>query len=282
MQYLWARDNPTGQVNLFGFITIPSKYLPGAYLFLDLVSGGLGSLVTSSTGLLTGHAWLLLEALGDRGDAPGGLGVRLARFLTQAPRLLRRILPDSTDPSTGSHTPTGGPGRRAAYGSAYAPRGGAWREGGRSLTSPGGGNSAAQGSSRFVPSFLRNLRGGGGGPVAGPSREDLLAAAERRLRAQAGGSIVGRNQARAASRASLATAQPSTAAQSTVTPTPRGTASGVHSIRQLQKEDENDLHTASSSGGSVAEQRKGHARQPSDPDAGPTEHWPGQGQRLGE
>lgn len=275
LQYFWARDNPSGQVNFFGFITIPSRYVPQVYILVDLITGGLPSAIANATGLLAAHAWLIIEAHAGSDPPPRGgrqsLQLALARFLTQAPGILRQILPDSLDPTTGNPTPTRGPG------------GGAWDQRGRALNSLGSGT----GDNR-IPSFLRNWGAGSSSNAArnGPTRDDMLAATERRLRAQADKTIVGQNLARnaASARAGLApSGESARAARSTAVPSsaPRSGSSGVHSLRQSDRQDDPDFQDANSSGGTVAEQRRAHARQPSDPTRDQVDHWPGQGQRLG-
>lgn len=40
LTHLWAQYSPEQPMNLYGFVTIPAKYLSYALLALDLVQGG--------------------------------------------------------------------------------------------------------------------------------------------------------------------------------------------------------------------------------------------------
>lgn len=62
IMHLWGRHSPTLTVKLYGFISIPAKYLSLALLVLDLVlSGSIDP--TSIVGLVAGHAYYFLDSV---------------------------------------------------------------------------------------------------------------------------------------------------------------------------------------------------------------------------
>lgn len=234
LNYLWARNNPSASVSLFGLVTCPAPLLPYAYLLFDLLRGGMGLAVQSATGILSAHIYYYLSTV-----LPATNGGRGPNLLPAAPAMLRRLLPDSVDPAfanaprsdgrdSGTASASGG-GRVLSTqwgGTAFAPRG---REFGDGQTNWGGGNSASgqtigssgsgSGSSSSSSSgsggggagwlsFLNRSRGGQTGSSstlstapktnAAAQRQAMLEATERRLRAQRENSIAGRNEAAAA------------------------------------------------------------------------------------
>ncbi len=68
--YVWARENPTAKVNIFGLISIPTRsesarpcvpkltsVYPFVLIALDLVQTGPMGALLSIMGILTGHFW---------------------------------------------------------------------------------------------------------------------------------------------------------------------------------------------------------------------------------
>ncbi|CAO1613117.1 unnamed protein product [Parajaminaea phylloscopi] len=228
LNYLWARNNPTASVSLFGLVSCPAPLLPYAYLLFDLLRGGPGMAVQSATGILAAHIYYYLQQVLPATD--GGRGPRL---LPPPPAFLRRLLPDSVDPANAAAQAQRDSGRSAAGGgrvlstgwggTAFAPRG---REFGDGQTGWGGGPGGGGGSTggQTIGSDGSASRGGAsetstggwlsslfnGGRSSGSStsatksgdsaeqRRALLEATERRLRAQRDNSIAGRHAAAAA------------------------------------------------------------------------------------
>lgn len=276
-QYLWARANPHARVSLFGLVTIPAPYLPYAYLGLDLIRGGPGLAIQSATGIVAGHAWYFVNDI-----LPAQNG---GRRILSAPQFLRNLLPDSVDPALEGQRPAtgeGGSSRTTGFGTAFAPRGRGFGDGGTSSGSPAGQGNTLQGSSGGgVQGWLGRLGSAGWltgngnasassvGGGAGPSREAILAAAERRLREQRASSVTGRQGARTpwtntapaggtlGNRDSGATGA-STGMSEAIRRSGAGSMTrGPGTFSQLQQASEKPREeTASSSGGSVAEQRK--------------------------
>ncbi|PWO01331.1 DER1-domain-containing protein [Tilletiopsis washingtonensis] len=283
LTYLWARANPHGSTSLFGFVTIPAKFLPYAMLALDLLQGGPDALILGATGLVGAHAYFLLHDI-----MPASNGGRGPRYLPATPAFLKRLLPDSRDPTAPPPaTEEHGAVRRTGYGGiAFAPRGRAFGDGGAAAAPATGGQALGSGGSGSSGGGLFGMfrRGGAtastgtsGPSSSGPDREAMLRAAEARLRAQRENSIAGRNAgaARAASQAAASDAararearagrsdlggrESSTSAlresSSTSTTARRAGAGGSSSFATMARApDANE--SASGSGGSVAEERR--------------------------
>lgn len=202
--YLWSRANPNSKVSFFGLINCPAPYLPYAYLFLDLLRGGMPLAIQSSTGIASAHIYYFLREI-----LPATNGGRGPRFLPSAPSWLRSLLPDSLDPATqGQAPPPGGQIRTTGWGgTAFAPAGRTWGDGQAAAPTTGGQrlDSGGQGLISRIGSWLPvgwrrggtavGSSSGGGGISSGPDREAMLAAAEARLRTLRENSIAGRNQA---------------------------------------------------------------------------------------
>ena len=54
--YVWSRNFPTAQVQLFGLVPVQAFYLPFVYVGLTLVLGG--NWVNGILGILSGHVWV--------------------------------------------------------------------------------------------------------------------------------------------------------------------------------------------------------------------------------
>lgn len=315
--YVWARANPTSSVSFFGMVNCPSRWLPYVYIGLDLLQGGPPAAIQSSTGLLAGYVYWLLDQVLPAQRGAGGRGGGRGGSYVPTPGVLERLLPDSLDPALEGQNMGNRNARRVAGGTVWN----ASRDRGHRLSSSSSSTSgpnsiaAALGAgARSSFSSLNPLRGSAWSSRAnasGPSREDLLAAAERRLRSSQASSIVGRNAAErpAGSNVSGTTSlnpRPAAAAAAGSTTNLRKTAaaagqSNMFTFGQLhekraggQGEQEEDH---SSSGGAVAEQRwgkgkgKGKARDSDDEaetksnaqsGAGSGYSWGSGGQRLGE
>lgn len=316
--YVWARANPTSSVSFFGMVNCPSKWLPYVYIGLDLLQGGPGAAMVSSTGLLAGYAyWVLDQVLPAQRGNRGRGGGRGGSYIP-TPGFLERLLPDSLDPALEGQNMGNRNARRVAGGTAWnASRDRGHRLSDRSTSSttsrPTSIASALGAGARSTISSLNPFRGStssSSNTSAGPKREDLLAAAERRLRASQSSSIVGRN----ASERPAGTNKPGTTG---VNPRPSAAAASTQNLRktaagagqskmftfgQLNEkrsamEGEEEDH--SSSGGAVAEQRwpkgKGKAKARESDDqaedagsrgaqggAGAGHSWGSGGQRLGD
>ncbi|CAK9785582.1 unnamed protein product [Cutaneotrichosporon oleaginosum] len=55
--YMWARENPTAKVNIFGLISIPTRLYPFVLIALDLIQRGPAGALLSIMGIVTGHFW---------------------------------------------------------------------------------------------------------------------------------------------------------------------------------------------------------------------------------
>lgn len=311
LTYVWSRANPHSVVSFFGMVNVPSRFLPYTYLALHLLQGGPGAAVQSGTGLLAGYAyWLIAEVLPARG--------RGGRSYLPTPSLLKRLLPDSQDPSMQGQNMGDRQGRRTAGGYAWNAR-----VGGQNANRLGDESTPSRTSS--APTSIASALGAGTrttlnriNPFAGrsssssatprgaPSREDILAAAERRINANKTSSIVGRNAAEKSSptirragnetAGSTAISSPTPNSASNLRKTAAGTGqSSMFTFGQLSNSTAADVESNeedhSSSGGAVAEQRqpsqKGKQRR-TDSDPGtathtsPTHSWGSAGRRLGE
>lgn len=308
--YLWSRANSNSSVSFFGLINCPAPYLPYAYLFLDLLRGGMPLAVQSSTGIASAHIYYFLREI-----LPATNSGRGPRLLPSAPSWLRSILPDSPDPATrGQAPPPGGQIRSTGWGgTAFAPAGRTWGDGQAATPTTGGQRLDSGGPSlvtrigSWLPVGWRRggtAVGSSGGPSSGPDREAMLAAAEARLRALRENSIAGRNQAAGALARQAANSREAQARQNKSTPQAaagtvlgagadaksssvqagsdgssqirRTAAAGGPSSRAFSfgqykgKEGEEEL-TASGSGGRVAEIRKKPDSSRDEPDEKPAE-----------
>ncbi|URE09355.1 hypothetical protein MUK42_07799 [Musa troglodytarum] len=59
--YLWSREFPTAQINIYGLVTLKAFYLPWAMLLLDTIFGS--SIVPSLLGIVAGHLYYFLTVL---------------------------------------------------------------------------------------------------------------------------------------------------------------------------------------------------------------------------
>jgi len=87
-------------MNLYGFITIPAKYLSYALLLMDLLQGGVPVVMEGLTGIISAHAFHYLTEVYPRAN-PG------AKRILDTPIWFRRLLGENVPASTG-----GGPPRR--------------------------------------------------------------------------------------------------------------------------------------------------------------------------
>ncbi|CBQ70940.1 conserved hypothetical protein [Sporisorium reilianum SRZ2] len=311
--YVWARANPTSSVSFFGMVNCPSRWLPYVYIGLDLLQGGPPAAIQSSTGLLAGYVYWLLDQVLPAQRRGGGRG----GSYIPTPGFLQNLLPDSLDPTLEGQNMGNRNARRVAGGTVWN----ASRDRGHRLSSspastpsrPASIASALGAGARSTFSSLNPFRSTASSRTAnaGPSREDLLAAAERRLRSSQASSIVGRN----AAERSAQPAGSNTPGTTGLNPRPAATAGSTTNLRktaaaagqantftfgQLNEKraagQEAHEEDHSSSGGAVAEQRwggkgKGKARG-SDDEADPQSNvqskggagysWGSGGNRLGD
>ncbi|XP_022145089.1 derlin-1 [Momordica charantia] len=59
--YVWSREFPNAQINLYGLVTLKAFYLPWAMLALDVIFGS--PLVPDLLGILAGHLYYFLTVL---------------------------------------------------------------------------------------------------------------------------------------------------------------------------------------------------------------------------
>jgi Derlin-2/3 len=287
--YLWSRANINSSVNFFGMVNCPAKYLPYAYLGFDLLRGGMPYAIQSATGLLSAHIYYFFKEV-----LPATNGGRGPQYIPPTPALLQRLFPDSPDPNVqGQTAQPGGSVRSTGWGgTAFAPAGRSFGDTPVApSTSTGGGHRLNERTGG--PGGLRSWLPFGGGQASTPGRtstsgstsrstqpdrEAMLAAAEARLRALRANSIAGRNEAasQAASRAANSSEAKARASKITTSSSiltgdssrstgvrragegnasTRRTTGNLASLRS-DASDEDDGHTASSSGGRVAEIRK--------------------------
>ncbi|KAL1825433.1 hypothetical protein DCAR_0313606 [Daucus carota subsp. sativus] len=59
--YVWSREFPTGNINIYGLVTLKAFYLPWAMLAMDVIFGS--PLVPDLLGILAGHLYYFLTVL---------------------------------------------------------------------------------------------------------------------------------------------------------------------------------------------------------------------------
>ncbi|CAL9094073.1 unnamed protein product [Musa acuminata var. zebrina] len=59
--YLWSREFPTTQINIYGLVTLKAFYLPWAMLMLDTIFGS--PIMPSLLGIVAGHLYYFLTVL---------------------------------------------------------------------------------------------------------------------------------------------------------------------------------------------------------------------------
>ncbi|CDU22995.1 related to DFM1-ER protein involved in ER-associated protein degradation [Sporisorium scitamineum] len=310
--YVWARANPMSSVSFFGMVNCPSRWLPYVYIGLDLLQGGPPAAIVSSTGLLAGYVYWVLDQVLPAQRGGGGRGGGRGGSYVPTPGFLQTLLPDSLDPALQGQNMGNRNARRVAGGTVWN----ASRDSGHRLSSssassrPANIASALGAGARSTFSSLNPFRSATASrsTSSGPSREDLLAAAERRLRSSQASSIVGRN----AAERSTQPAGSNTPGTTSLNPRPAATAGSTTNLRKTaaapgqsntftfgqlnekKRGSEGQEEDHSSSGGAVAEQRwgkgKGKARgsddeaepQKSDIQSGAGYSWGSGGQRLGD
>ncbi|CAO1636843.1 unnamed protein product [Sympodiomycopsis kandeliae] len=319
LNYLWARSNPNAAVSLFGIVTCPAPLLPYAYLGFDLIQGGLPLAIQSATGLLSAHVyWYLTQILpGDQNQQGRRPGLQLLR----TPTFLTRLLPPSADPSVtpSQQQDTSSSGRRQLNtgwgGTAFAPRGRDFNDGGSGWATTGtgqsiGGSSSTSSSSGSWTSWIPFFGNGNSSSSATTSssdaarkekeRQDRLKALERRLQSQRANSIAGRNDAASSSTTTppVVQGQAGRAAPGATALHQQGQTASLRmrdhtasnaAKKQQDSEEQEPLLDTSSSGGTVAEQRRheddqnAHKKSESNSSTQGQQHqWGGSGRRLGE
>ncbi|GAA5999687.1 hypothetical protein JCM10207_005869 [Rhodosporidiobolus poonsookiae] len=138
--HLWAQNNPTNQVSLYGIITIPAVFFPFAMLGMDLLNGGPGAVLVSFTGMVAAHLYYFLSVVLPRQS--GGRPPALVASLLSPPQFLVNTLgngagaPSSFASGASGSTPGGAAGR--SYSTGF---GTAWR----AVTGGGGGGGRTLG-----------------------------------------------------------------------------------------------------------------------------------------
>ncbi|WOL19665.1 derlin-1 [Canna indica] len=61
LPYVWSREFPTAQINLYGLVTLKAFYLPWAMLMLDVIFGS--PIMPDLLGIFAGHAYYFLTVL---------------------------------------------------------------------------------------------------------------------------------------------------------------------------------------------------------------------------
>ncbi|KAG4189762.1 hypothetical protein ERO13_A08G243800v2 [Gossypium hirsutum] len=59
--YVWSREFPNAQINIYGLVTLKSFYLPWAMLALDVIFGS--KLIPDLLGIIAGHLYYFLTVL---------------------------------------------------------------------------------------------------------------------------------------------------------------------------------------------------------------------------
>lgn len=59
--YLWSREFPNANINLYGLVTLKAFYLPWAMLCLDVIFGS--PIVPDLLGIIAGHLYYFLTVL---------------------------------------------------------------------------------------------------------------------------------------------------------------------------------------------------------------------------
>jgi len=59
--YVWSRENPNAQINIYGLVQLRSFYLPWAMLLLDVIFGS--SLMPGLLGIMVGHLYYFFAVL---------------------------------------------------------------------------------------------------------------------------------------------------------------------------------------------------------------------------
>ncbi|XVF34944.1 hypothetical protein REPUB_Repub18cG0101900 [Reevesia pubescens] len=59
--YVWSREFPNAQINIYGFVTLKAFYLPWAMLALDVIFGS--PLIPDLLGIIAGHLYYFLTVL---------------------------------------------------------------------------------------------------------------------------------------------------------------------------------------------------------------------------
>lgn len=97
--YIWSKYHASQLVSIWGLIEIPGKYIPFAYLVMDLVTSGQLN-VQALAGIVAGHCWYFADKIYP--TLPGNQG----RKLVTTPTFLRNWLPRRTTLSSGPIPPT--------------------------------------------------------------------------------------------------------------------------------------------------------------------------------
>jgi len=149
LTHFWGQLSPDQPMSLYGFVTIPSKYLSYALLVMDLVQGGPSAAMEGLTGIISAHVFHYLHDTYPRAN-PG------ARRWTETPNWWKALF--GLRPAAGSNDGRtrnfgGGvtgmaPARRPATpapASAPAPASGTGRSTATSYSASGGGGSSSSG-----------------------------------------------------------------------------------------------------------------------------------------
>lgn len=83
------------RMNLYGFITIPAKFLSYALLLMDLLQGGIPVVMEGLTGIISAHAFHYLSEVYPRAN-PG------ARRILDTPIWMRRLFGENVSPTSGA------------------------------------------------------------------------------------------------------------------------------------------------------------------------------------
>ncbi|KAG7021903.1 Derlin-1 [Cucurbita argyrosperma subsp. argyrosperma] len=94
--YVWSREFPTAQINIYGLVTLKAFYLPWAMLALDVIFGS--PLVPDLLGILAGHLYYFLTVLHPLAGGKNILKTPFWRLVSRwrigAPPIQRAAVPD--------------------------------------------------------------------------------------------------------------------------------------------------------------------------------------------
>ena len=149
LTHLWAQYSPDTPMNLYGFITLPARYISFALLAMDLLQGGPAAAVEGLTGIIAAHVYHYLAEIYPIANP------NAAQWLA-TPNWWKKLLGAPVNSSNGGGPP-GRTARTVGGATAFAPRRGA-----QSNTSSGSGNTSTTGTAtvpydRAAPSTASSI-----------------------------------------------------------------------------------------------------------------------------
>ncbi|PSS15553.1 Derlin-1 like [Actinidia chinensis var. chinensis] len=107
--YVWSREFPNANINIYGLVTLKAFYLPWAMLAMDVIFGS--KLIPDLLGIIAGHMYYFLTVL-----YPLSSGKKLLKTPMWVHKLVRRWrIGAPTNPRAQPDTTTGGAFRGRSY-----------------------------------------------------------------------------------------------------------------------------------------------------------------------